>query len=70
MSSRLPTRISTLERTISSIPIKMYRPTTSRVSISRVVTLLLTNARSYTCSMYTAGVSISKLITPLKAARA
>ncbi len=42
---------NTDDRANSSMPDRAYRPTTSRVSISRVVSLLLASTRSYTCSM-------------------
>lgn len=69
MSKRLPTRISTEERANSSSPDSPYRPTTSRVSMSRVVVLWLASTRSYTCSMYRDGTRPSMFITQLKAAR-
>jgi len=70
MSRRLPTRTSTRLRSSSRVVISRNRPTTSTVSMPRVVRLRLTSARSYTCSMYTAGVNIMTFITPLNTARA
>ncbi|MNH28907.1 hypothetical protein D3C79_891080 [compost metagenome] len=51
MSRPLPTLINTRVRTISSADISRNSPTTSKVSMPKVVTLRLTRARSYTCNI-------------------
>ena len=47
---------------------KTNTPSAIRVSINRVTSLAEDSTRSYTCSMYSEGTSISRLITPENAA--
>ena len=63
MSICVPRRMTTWLRTHSNAPIRANSPRIISVSINRVMRLPDASTRSYTCNIYSAGASISKLMT-------